>query len=149
MPARGQDGRIGRAFEMAFAAHAGQIDKSGAPYIAHVVRVAARLDAPEDQIVALLHDTVEDCDTELADIQAAFGAEIAAAVDAISKRDGEPLEEYVGRVSQNAMATRVKQADLADNSDAQRMAQLAPQFQERLKAKYARVHALLERAGHG
>ena len=139
---------VGKAFEVAFAAHAGQTDKSGAPYIAHVVRVAAKLTLPEDQIVALLHDTVEDCDTTLEEIAATFGPGIAAAVDAITKRDHEPLEDYIARVRANPIATRVKRADVADNSDPTRMDQLSPEFQERLRAKYAKVLALLE-TDHG
>ena len=78
------EGRIGRACELAFRAHAGQVDKSGAPYIAHVVRVAAKLADPEDVVVALLHDTVEDCDTTFEEIEAAFGPETATAVDAVT-----------------------------------------------------------------
>ena len=135
---------VGQAFEVAFAAHAGQVDKSGAPYIAHVVRVASRVDRAEDQIVALLHDTVEDCDTTLDDIEAGFGPEIASAVDAITKRAHEPLEDYFARVRVDPIATRVKRADVADNSDPVRMAQLGPEFQERLRAKYAKALALLD-----
>ena len=129
-------GRLGRAFEIAFQAHWGQTDKSGQPYMAHVVRVASRV-APDDaQIVALLHDTVEDTDVTLDEVQAEFGPMIAAAVDAITKRTGETNEAYLDRVAANPLARAVKMADLNDNSDPVRMAQLDRATQERLTKKY-------------
>ena len=134
---------LGRAFEMAFRAHAGQIDKSGAPYIAHVVRVAAGVDGETAQVVGLLHDVVEDCDTTLADLEAAFGAEVAAAVDAITKRAGEANAEYLIRVAANPLARMVKLSDIADNSHPARLALLDQPTQDRLREKYAKARAAL------
>lgn len=129
--------RLGHAFEIAFAAHWGQKDKSGQPYIAHVVRVASRV-APEDaQVVALLHDVVEDTKVSLSTIRTEFGPMIAEAVDAISKRDGEDQEGYLDRVAANPLAKAVKIADLNDNSDPVRLAQLDQLTQARLSQKYA------------
>jgi len=42
-------------------AHEGQVDKAGAPYILHPLRVMLRLRTDEERIVAVLHDVVEDC----------------------------------------------------------------------------------------
>ncbi|MEM7058552.1 MAG: HD domain-containing protein [Pseudomonadota bacterium] len=129
--------RLGRAFEIAFAAHWGQTDKSGQPYMAHVVRVASRV-APEDaQIVALLHDVVEDTQVTLDTIRDVFGTFIADAVDAITRRDGEGHDAYLDRVAANPLAKAVKIADLNDNSDPVRMAQLDQLTQARLAKKYA------------
>lgn len=129
--------RLGRAFEIAFKAHWGQKDKSGQPYIAHVVRVASRV-APEDaQIVALLHDVVEDTAVTLDTLRSEFGPMIAQAVDAITKRDGEDQDTYLDRVAANPLAKAVKIADLGDNSDPVRMAQLDQLTQARLAKKYA------------
>lgn len=129
--------RLGDAFEMAFKAHWGQTDKSGQPYMAHVVRVASRV-APEDaQIVALLHDVVEDTKVTLEEVEAAFGPMIARAVDAITKRDGEATADYLDRVAAEPLARAVKMADLSDNSDPVRMAQLDRATQDRLTKKYA------------
>ena len=49
-----------RALEIATKAHKGQVDKSGAVYIFHPIRVAERCTTEEEKIVALLHDTIED-----------------------------------------------------------------------------------------
>ncbi len=50
-----------RAIALAAQAHAGQVDKGGAPYILHPLRVMLRLTHPEARIVAVLHDVLEDC----------------------------------------------------------------------------------------
>jgi guanosine-3',5'-bis(diphosphate) 3'-pyrophosphohydrolase len=49
-----------RAIEIAAAAHAGQTDKGGEPYILHPLRVMFRMHSVEEKIVAVLHDVVED-----------------------------------------------------------------------------------------
>ena len=66
--------------------HAGQTDKAGLPYVTHPERVAGRMETPEAQVVGWLHDTVEDTALTLDEIEARFGPETAAAVDAISRR---------------------------------------------------------------
>ena len=108
---------VAAARALATRAHAGQRDKAGLPYITHPERVAGRLEAPEEQVVGWLHDTVEDTDVTLSDIEARFGPETAAAVDAISRREGEAWEDYLQRVRANPTARRVKLSDLIDNSN--------------------------------
>lgn len=107
---------IEAAKALAAKAHEGQTDKAGLPYITHPERVAARLDAPEAKVVGWLHDTVEDTPLTIRDIEAAFGPETAAAVDAISRRDGEAWSDYLERVAINPIARQVKISDLIDNS---------------------------------
>lgn len=138
-----QDDSLGRAFELAFAAHRGQTDKLGEPYCTHLVRVADRLDEPTCQIVALLHDVVEDTATSLDDLARMFNPEIVAAVDALTKRSGEPYEAYLVRVIANPIAREVKKADLADNSDERRLSQLDAKTQKRLTEKYELAKAYL------
>src|SRR5688572_20310712 len=78
-----------RAYEYAEAAHAGQTRDSGAHYIEHpaqVARTLADLELDTATICAsLLHDVVEDTGTELSDIEAKFGAEVARLVDGVTK----------------------------------------------------------------
>lgn len=109
------------AKQLAAQMHEGQKDKKGLPYITHPERVASRLSAPEEQVVGWLHDTVEDTALSLAEIEARFGPETAAAVDAISRRDGESWSDYLDRVKQNPMARKVKISDLIDNSNLSRI----------------------------
>lgn len=79
-----------RAFEMAADAHKTMRRKSGEPYILHPLAVA-RIGIEEiglgvrSTICALLHDTVEDTDITLEDIEREFGTEIARIVDGLTK----------------------------------------------------------------
>ena len=102
---------------LATRAHSGQTDKAGLPYITHPERVAGRLDTPEEQVVGWLHDTVEDTEVTLSTIESQFGPEPTAAVDAISRREGETWSEYLDRVQENPVARAVKISDLIDNSN--------------------------------
>ena len=102
---------------LATQAHSGQTDKAGLPYITHPERVAGRLEDPAVQVVGWLHDTMEDTAVTLSEIEAQFGPETAAAVGAISRRDGEKWSDYLGRVAANPVARQVKISDLIDNSN--------------------------------
>jgi len=81
---------IRNAFEMAAEAHKTMRRKSGEPYILHPLAVA-KICVEEiglgvrSTICALLHDTVEDTDITLADIQQEFGTEITRIVDGLTK----------------------------------------------------------------
>lgn len=78
------------AFEMAADAHKTMRRKSGEPYILHPLAVA-KISIEEiglgvrSTICALLHDTVEDTDITLDDIERQFGSEIARIVDGLTK----------------------------------------------------------------
>jgi guanosine-3',5'-bis(diphosphate) 3'-pyrophosphohydrolase len=81
---------IRQAFEIAADAHKTTRRKSGEPYILHPLAVA-RICAEEiglgvrSTICSLLHDTVEDTDITLENIQREFGDEIAKIVDGLTK----------------------------------------------------------------
>ena len=115
--------------------HQGQVDKSGKPYIGHPARVAGRLDSPETQVVGWLHDTVEDTELSLPEIEKEFGPETAAAVDAVSRRDGEDWDAYLHRVKMNPIARQVKISDLIDNSNLSRLEHVTMKDVER-QARY-------------
>ena len=112
---------IEAAKALATRAHEGQTDKAGLPYITHPERVASRLTTPEAQVVGWLHDTVEDTSITIQEIESQFGPETAAAVDAISRRNGETWSDYIDRVAANPMARQVKISDLVDNSNLTRI----------------------------
>ena len=83
---------LDEALAFAVAAHDGQRRKgSQLPYVTHPIRVAALLCAAgcRDEVVVAgyLHDTVEDTDVTLETIEARFGAEVGAMVEAASEPD--------------------------------------------------------------
>lgn len=136
------DNPVEAARAIAERVHAGQTDKAGKPYIQHVTAVASKLSTTEEKTVGLLHDVVEDTDTTLDDLrQRGFSEDVVAAVDAITRRDTpegkEPEEHYIARVLANPLATRVKIADLAHNSDLSRLPHPTERDRERAR-KYLR-----------
>ena len=68
------------------------------------------------QIVAVLHDDVEDSDTTLSALaEQGFSQAILDALDWITHRPGEAYEDYVDRLAANPMARQVKLSDYRDN----------------------------------
>lgn len=135
-----------RAEAIARAAHSGQVDKSGQPYIEHPARVAARVQGDELlEAIAWLHDVIEDTDVQLADLRAEFPDAVVDAVEAISHRAGEPRVDYYARVARNPLARQVKDADIDDNTDPARTALLDSATRTRLAAKYAAAREALTR----
>ena len=111
-----------RAIAIAAAAHAGQVDKAGAPYILHPLRVMMAVTTIEERIAAVLHDVVEDTDWTLERLAAEdFSPAVLRAVDALTRREGEDYESYVRRAARDPIGRRVKIADLEDNSDLTRI----------------------------
>ena len=86
---------IEKAFSVANGAHSGQLRKSGEPYIIHPLYVSiilADLEMDKETITAgLLHDVVEDTILTKAEIEAAFGSDVALLVDGVTKLTGLEL----------------------------------------------------------
>jgi (p)ppGpp synthase/HD superfamily hydrolase len=135
--------------------HAGEEDKGGAPYILHPLRVMLTVKPQDDlhRIVAVLHDTVEHAGwdellrtlgllTNPTGGDEMLGEIIRAALDAISKREGEWWKPYIGRVSQDPIARAVKIADLRDNMNLARIPQPTDRDRSRVEG-YRRALAFL------
>ena len=110
---------------VATAAHAGQVDKGGAPYIEHPAFVADRvrwLGGDEVAVAAgWLHDVVEDTRFTLDALASVFPESVMEAVDALTRRGGEPYFDYVERARGNEAACLVKISDLEHNLDESRL----------------------------
>src|SRR5687768_5246030 len=133
-----------RAVALAVKAHAGQVDKAGAPYILHPLRVMLRFATDEERIVAVLHDIVEDCNLSLDDLRKqGFSPEIIAALDCLTRRPEEPYDIFISRAAQNSSARRVKLADLEDNSDLSRLSSPTGEDHARVQ-KYDRASRVLK-----
>ena len=103
------------AYKYAQSLFHGTLDKSGQPYIMHCARVGAAFEDPVFQAVGYLHDVIEDCDVTPFMLRLRFGDEVADAVEALSRRDGESYEDFIVRCLMNPIARRVKVADIRDN----------------------------------
>ena len=123
-----------RAIAIAASAHAGQIDKTGSPYILHPLRMMMRLDTIDARIVAILHDVVEDTEWTFESLAAeGFSLEILAALDCVTKREGEEYQSFVQRSAGNALARQVKLMDLEDNMNPLRLTEMRERDLERLR----------------
>lgn len=155
-----EDGFIKRAELIARVAHAGQRDKAGRKYIGHPRRVVDllllnkevlearthlhRVDAPA-LAAAWLHDTVEDTHLTLANLKdLGMPLPVLETVQALTRSHGENLNDYMDRLRANPRALLVKWADLADNTDPNRLALLEPQVRETLEAKYRQFRLALD-----
>lgn len=101
------------ALAKARSAHEGQVrnGSGGMPYVEHPIRVAALLDEHgyRDEVLAaaLLHDVIEDSETNLDELQEEFGGEVAGLVGALT--DDESIDSYRERKTEHR--ERVAAAD--------------------------------------
>ena len=107
---------IVRAYAFAEASHEGQLRKSGEEFITHPVAVTSiladlRLDTTTLE-AALLHDTVEDTEVTMADIETGFGPEVARIVDGLTK-----LERYEFHSREQEQAENVRKMIVAMAGD--------------------------------
>ncbi len=129
-----------KAIELAARYHAGQKDKEGLPYVTHPLRVMQRVSGEDAQIVAVLHDTLEDTQLTEADLRReGFSEEIVAAVKAVTHAKDEPYADYVVRLAKLDVPRRVKLADLEDNARLDRALVRPHQIQR----DWARLHRYL------
>ena len=124
-----------RAIEIAVAAHAGQTDKVGAPYILHPLRVMQSLTTEEERIVGVLHDVVEDCPDWPMDRlrREGFSEVILAALATVTKlSEDEDYTAFIARAASDPIGRRVKRADLLDNLDVTRLPEVTDKDARRL-----------------
>ncbi|MCB0105038.1 MAG: HD domain-containing protein [Caldilineaceae bacterium] len=145
---------LAKAIALAAQAHVDQVDRAGQPYILHPLRMMMRLatqsaalrteEREDAQIVAILHDVVEDTPTTLDDLRAAgFAERILAAIDCVTRREEESYDEFVTRSQSNPLARLVKLADLEDNMDLKRIGMLTDDDVARLN-RYHRAWRRLQ-----
>ena len=101
------------ALKVCYESHAGQVDKSGIPYVFHPFHLAEQMEDEESTCVALLHDVMEDTEFTVDDIRALGMPEtVIEALELLTHDEAEPYLEYVARVARNPLAAKVKRADL-------------------------------------
>ncbi len=117
-----------RAYTTAERLHAGQMRKSGDPYITHplaVTTILADMGMTEPTLVAaLLHDTVEDTPYALEELTRDFGEEVAQLVDGVTKLDkvkygdtaqAETIRKMIVAMSRDIRVLVIKLADRLHN----------------------------------
>ena len=111
-----------KAIRLMFDLHKEQTDKSGLPYVFHPWHVAESMDDEITATVALLHDAVEDTDLTLEDVrEAGFPEAVVVALGCMTHDDSVDYMDYVRALAPNAVARKVKLADLRHNADITRL----------------------------
>jgi GTP pyrophosphokinase len=147
---------IKRAYEFASEAHAGQMRASGEQYVSHTVEVAtilAQLHLDNDTVVAgLIHDTIEDTQISVREVESRFGAQVAAIVDGVTKlgrmqfrsATEQQVENYRKMLLSMANDARVILVKLADRLHNMRtLEHLAEQKRRRISLETREIYAPL------
>lgn len=153
---------INKAYIYAMQKHGSQTRASGDPYFSHPVEVAYKLTQYKldtaSIITALLHDTVEDTDATLDEIQDLFGDEIRGLVDGVTKlnrleiqsestKQAENFRKLVVAMSQDLRVLMVKLADRLHNMETLHYIP-KPEKRQRIARETLEIYAsLAERIG--
>jgi (p)ppGpp synthase/HD superfamily hydrolase len=134
-----------RALKVAYQAHHGQVDYNGIPYIFHPIHLAEQMDDEISCCVALLHDTVEDTDITFEELEAVFPPAVMDALKRMTHPKEVPYFDYVRGIRGNAVAVKVKLADIAHNSDQTRLAGcgMSEEVKAYFRDKYTKAKAIL------
>lgn len=136
-----------KAIRIATEVHEGQLDKGGQPYILHCLRVMLAMPTTETQIVAVLHDVLEDSSPTNGLVRKlsreGFSETVIDALKALTRRKGESYEDYVKRLAPNSLARTVKLSDLQDNLNLSRIQNPTEEDHKRV-SKYLKAKAFLE-----
>ncbi|MFN2588135.1 MAG: bifunctional (p)ppGpp synthetase/guanosine-3',5'-bis(diphosphate) 3'-pyrophosphohydrolase [Actinomycetota bacterium] len=147
---------VERAYEIAEAAHAGQMRKSGDPFITHPVGVAlslAKLGLDDTTVAAgLLHDAVEDTQLTLPEVETELGFDVAQLIDGVTKLEkirfrsaehgrAENLRKMIVATAKDVRVLLIKIADRLHNM--QTLAPLAPGKRELIALETLEIYAPL------
>lgn len=129
-----------------------KVDKAGERYLNHLYRVSNRLDDITEKIAGLLHDIVEDTEVTYYDLlEMGFPIDIIEIISLVTNKKidktnmtkEEKLDLYNQKIdsiinSGNIHALRVKEADMSDNYDEDRLKELPSEMQEWFSEKYGK-----------
>jgi (p)ppGpp synthase/HD superfamily hydrolase len=138
---------LNAADRLAAQAHAGQVDQAGRPYIDHVRAVRDLLAGHGEaaQMAGVLHDVLEDTALTAEELRRRGCPErVVAAVESVTRREGEAYLDMVRRAAADPLGRLVKLADNAHNSDETRLAALPAAQARRLRTKYAAAREVLD-----
>lgn len=133
-----------QAMRLAYAAHHGQTDRSGLPYIHHVLHVAEQMPDEMTTVAALLHDIIEDTILTPRDLLKKGVSPIAVeAVCRLTRNPTIPYLDYIRALRDNPISVAVKLADLMHNSDLSRLKQVTQRDIQRVE-KYRKAIQILK-----
>ena len=151
---------VDRAAEMAQEYHKGQVDKQGVDYFeGHLTTVGNAGHNWKEKIVGFLHDAAEDTFHTVDEIvqtlnEQSNGAlkdedaqEIHEALNLLNANTAPSREEYIARIKDSFIATKVKLNDLRHNLDISRISNPTDKDRERIKRYRREYRQVLEYLG--
>lgn len=140
--------KLGLAIAIASKAFKDKVDKGGKPYILHCLRVMHKMhtDDEDTNIVAVLHDLLEDCPEWTASRLAKKGIPQRAITSLLllTHDHNVSYEDYIKIVATDEIATKVKLSDLKDNSNITRLKGLTKKDFDRME-KYHKAYTYLSK----
>ena len=140
IPADEAIAQVALAKGIAFVAHRGKHDRSGAPYIDHPGRIAERFDPvtePVEAAASWLHDVIEDTPVTAQELfEAGVLPAVIHVVQLLTRTPDVTPDEYYAAIRRDPIARRVKLADIDDNTARWRLRRLDYDTQLRLVEKY-------------
>lgn len=138
---------LGKAITLAAKVHEEQ-QYGKDPYILHPLRVMNKLTHTGDyelMTIAVLHDVIEDSDTEIAHLRAfGFSKRVLDALELLTHDPNLSYDAYIGQIAGNKDATIVKMADLEDNSDITHLRNDSEKSLKRVE-KYCKAYIYLKK----
>jgi len=136
-----------KAIDFATKTLQGVKDYSGKPMIDHALRMMDRVDTEEEKMIAVLHDVVEEGGCSFHDLrEQGFSQAVLEGVDIMTRRPNMKYFDYIDDISTNAMAAKVKLAELAENKDQDRVNKLSFRTYT-LEKRLERVREMLKADG--
>ena len=121
----------------------GITDKAGKDYFeGHLTSVAKNTTTIQGEIVAYLHDIIEDTDVTYEELSEMFGNQIAFAVYRLTHKKDKDYFDYIKELKYNRLAVEVKLADLKNNMDLSRLDKITDKDKKRLE-KYKKAYKIL------
>jgi len=137
---------LNRMLTLAVNAHSGQFDKSGNPYILHVLKVLHYVRSSDEELncIAVGHDLFEDTSVTANDLyNLGMTKRIVDAIFCLTKMPGQTYNEYKDAVFSNKDAMIVKKSDLRHNSDIRRLKGITEKDIQRM-VKYHNFYVEIE-----
>ena len=108
--------RLDKILLFAIKKHFGQTDKAGEPYIHHPLYLALQLETESEKVVAILHDILEDTDTQLTELmEIGVTDDELEAIKILTHDKKTTYMDYIKEIPKNELAKKVKIKDLKHN----------------------------------
>jgi len=154
------DALVAEAADMAKELHAGQVDKQGVDYFeGHLSAVGNAGYSWKEKIVGFLHDAAEDTPHSVDEIVQMLkdksngvlkeedAQEITIALNLLNSHTASSREDYIARIKESFIATKVKLNDLSHNKDISRISNPTEKDWKRTKRYRREYRQVLEYLG--